>query len=52
MMLDIVMQASWMYAPDVPCHYQGLWEKLVGSTDASFAPLHLAIMHRRADVVK
>uniref|UniRef100_A0A7S3QTS0 Uncharacterized protein n=2 Tax=Dunaliella tertiolecta TaxID=3047 RepID=A0A7S3QTS0_DUNTE len=46
------LDASWMYAPDVPCYYEGTWEKLVGSTEAIFAPLHLALMHKRVDIAK
>lgn len=40
-----------MYAPDIPAYYH-VWESLIGSTDAIFGPLHLALMHKRVEVVR
>jgi len=43
---------AWVYLPDIPAYFCGIWEKQAAKCLSRVNPLHLAVLHRRFELVK
>ncbi len=47
-----MIQAAWVYMPEVPAYFGGLMEAQAVKTLSRINPLHIAVLHRRFELVK
>ncbi|KAG2496092.1 hypothetical protein HYH03_005695 [Edaphochlamys debaryana] len=43
---------AWVFLPDIPTYFQGLWEKQLGKCHSRVTPLHVGICQKKYDTVK
>ncbi|PNH11118.1 Ankyrin-1 [Tetrabaena socialis] len=43
---------AWVWLPDIPTYFQGLWEKQLARCRSRCTPLHVAICAKKHDLVK
>ncbi|PNH07633.1 hypothetical protein TSOC_005893 [Tetrabaena socialis] len=46
------INAAWVWLPDIPTYFQGLWEKQLGRCNSRCTPVHVAICAKKHDLVR